>query len=47
MRRVYGMKVTRITRGDLSICLVRPTPRGGGMGRQKSLEDGANLILQA
>src|SRR5665648_317445 len=26
MRRVYGRKVARLTLGDLSICLVLPTP---------------------
>ena len=38
MRRVYGMKVTRFTRGDLSICLVLPASRGVGMDWQKSAE---------
>jgi RNA-directed DNA polymerase len=38
MRRVYGMKVTRITLGGLSTCLVLPLPRGVGMGCQKSAE---------
>jgi hypothetical protein len=38
MRRVYGTKVTRITRGGLSPCLVLPVPRGAGKGRQKSAE---------
>jgi len=38
MRRVYGMKVTRITLGGLPICLVLPAPRGVGTGRQKSAE---------
>jgi len=38
MRRVYGVKVTRITRGDLPACLVLPASRGVGMGWQKSAE---------
>jgi hypothetical protein len=38
MWRVYGMKVARITRGDLSVCLVLGTSRGVTMGRQKSAE---------
>ena len=38
MRQVYGRKVTRITLGDLPICLVLPASRGVGMGRQKSAE---------
>jgi RNA-directed DNA polymerase len=38
MRRVYGMKVTRITLGDLSTCFVLPASRGVGMGWQKSAE---------
>ena len=38
MRRVYGRKVTRITLGGLSACLVLPASRGVGMGRQKSAE---------
>jgi hypothetical protein len=38
MWRVYGRKVTRITRGDLSVCLVLLTSRGVGMERQKSAE---------
>lgn len=43
MRQVYGMKVTRLTLGDLPFCLVRmsdvlPALRGVGMGRQKSAE---------
>ncbi len=38
MRRVYGMKVTRITLGGLSTCLVLPASRGVGMGCQKSAE---------
>lgn len=38
MWRVYGRKVTRITRGDLLICLVLPTSRGAGMDQQKSAE---------
>lgn len=38
MRRVYGMKVTRITLGGLSTCLVLPSSRGVGMGWQKSAE---------
>lgn len=38
MRRVCGAKVTRITRGGLSICLVLPALRGVGMGWQKSAE---------
>jgi hypothetical protein len=32
------MKVTRITLGDLSACLVLPTSRGVGRGCQKSAE---------
>ena len=38
MRRVYGMKVTRFTRGDLPVCLVLLASRGVGMGWQKSAE---------
>ena len=38
MRRVYGMKVTRITLGGLPTCLVLPASRGVGMGWQKSAE---------
>jgi len=38
MRRVYGMKVARITRGDLPTCLVLLALRGVGMGWQKSAE---------
>jgi RNA-directed DNA polymerase len=38
MRRVYGMKVTRITLGGLSTCQVLPVSRGVGMGWQKSAE---------
>jgi RNA-directed DNA polymerase len=38
MRRVYGRKVTRITLGGLPVCLVLPTSRGVGTGRQKSAE---------
>jgi len=38
MRRVYGRKVTRITLGGLSICLVLPTSQGVGMDWQKSAE---------
>jgi len=38
MRRVYGMKVTRITLGGLSTCLVLPALRGVVMGWQKSAE---------
>ncbi len=38
MRRVYGMKVARITLGGLATCLVLPASRGVGMGRQKSAE---------
>ena len=38
MRRVYGVKVARITRGDLPTCLVLPASRGVGMGCQKSAE---------
>jgi hypothetical protein len=38
MWRVYGRKVTRITRGDLSVCLVLPASRDVGMDRQKSAE---------
>ncbi len=38
MRRVYGMKVTRITLGGLSTCPVLPASRGAGMGWQKSAE---------
>ena len=38
MRRVYGRKVTRITLGGLSTCLVLPASRGVGMGWQKSAE---------
>ena len=38
MRRVYGVKVTRITRGGLPTCLVLPASRGVGMGWQKSAE---------
>ena len=38
MRRVDGMKVTRITRGGLSPCLVLPALRGVAKGWQKSAE---------
>ena len=40
MRQVYGMKVTRLTLGDLPSCPagVLPAPQGVGMGRQKSAE---------
>jgi hypothetical protein len=38
MRRVYGRKVTRITLGDLAVCLVLPASRGVGTGCQKSAE---------
>ena len=38
MRRVYGMKVARLTLGGLSACLVLPASRGVGMGWQKSAE---------
>ena len=38
MRRVYGRKVTRLTLGGLSACLVLPALRSVGMGRQKSAE---------
>ena len=38
MRRVYGMKVTRITLGDLSTRLVLPASRDVGMSWQKSAE---------
>ena len=38
MRRVYGMKVTRLTLGGLSACLVLPASRDVGMGWQKSAE---------
>ena len=38
MRRVCGRKVTRLTLGDLSTCLVLPASQGVGMGRQKSAE---------
>ena len=33
-----SVKVTRITLGGLSPCLVLPEPRGSGTGRQKSAE---------
>jgi hypothetical protein len=36
--RISG-KVARITRGDLSSCLVLPASRGAGMGWQKSAAD--------
>jgi len=38
MRRVYGMKVTRLTLGGLSTCHVLPASRGVEMGWQKSAE---------
>ncbi len=39
MRRVYGMKVVRLTLGGLSSCLDGlPASRGAGMGGQKSAE---------
>ena len=42
MRRVYGMKVVRLTLGGLLFCpdfgSELPASRGGGMGRQKSAE---------
>jgi hypothetical protein len=33
-----SVKVTRITRGDLAVCLVLLTSEGVGMHRQKSAE---------
>ena len=33
-----SVKVTRITLGGLSLCLVLPALRGSGTGRQKSAE---------
>ena len=52
MRRVYGTKVTRLTLGGLSSCLVLPALKGVGMGRQMSAEavvaepigEGPNMI---
>ncbi len=38
MWRVYGRKVTRITRGDLSACPVLETLRDVSMSRQKSAD---------
>lgn len=38
MWRVYGRKVTRITRGDLSFCLVLGKSRDVPMDRQKSAD---------
>ena len=38
MRRVYGMKVARLTLGDLSVCLVLLLPQGGGMSGEESAE---------
>ncbi len=38
MRRVYGMKITCITLGGLSTCLVLLASRGVRMGGQKSAE---------
>jgi hypothetical protein len=38
MRRVDGAKVTRLTLGDLRICLVLVASRGAAMGVQKSAE---------
>src|SRR6056297_31893 len=38
MWRVYGRKVTRITRGDLSVCPVLETSRDVLMSRQKSAD---------
>ena len=42
MRRVYGMKVVRLTLGGLRSCpdfgLELPVSRGAGMGLQKSAE---------
>ena len=38
MRRVYGRKVTRLTLGDLSACLVLGRSRDRPMGGQKSAE---------
>ena len=42
MRRVYGMKVVRLTLGGLRPCSdfgsELPAPRGNGMGLQKSAE---------
>ena len=42
MRRVYGMKVVRLTLGGLLFCpdlgSVLPVSRGNGMGLQKSAE---------
>lgn len=33
-----SVKVARLTLGDLSVCLVLPSLRDGGMNRQKSAE---------
>jgi len=38
MWRVYGRKVTRITRGDLTVCLVLGMSRDVPMDRQKSAD---------
>ena len=38
MRRVYGMKVARLTLGDLPTCHVLPSLQSDGMGGQKSAE---------
>ncbi len=38
MRQVYGMKVTRLTLGSPSSCLVLPALRGVGMGRRMTAE---------
>jgi hypothetical protein len=38
MRRVDGVKVTRLTPGDLFVCHELVTPRGVAKGKQKSAE---------
>ena len=38
MRRVYGVKVTRLTLGDLHACFKLVSSRGDTMGMQESAE---------
>jgi hypothetical protein len=40
-------KVTRITLGDLPVCLGLPSSRGDGMNRQKSADGIVGLLNQA
>lgn len=52
MRRVYGTKVTRLTLGEPSLCLVLPAPQGVGMSPQSKavrprMVDGRAIELAA